>query len=448
MIKRFASLMAVVLGFGLLTGSAASAADDPGSAPATAFLNPGSLDADAELAFPEILGHEDVDLYREIFDVQVAGDWKTADTLIARLRDRVLMGHVMAQRYLHPTKYRSKYKELKAWMAKYADHPDARQLYKLALRRKPKNWRAPKPLAHTLEAHEDAARASGRRIPFEPGHRWLLSLPLCHVGGLAILFRALVSGAAIALPASETTLDDALARLAPTHVSLVATQLRRLLEVPAAPRALAACETVLIGGGPVGAHLVARARAEGISLRQTYGCTELGSQICTSTPEDADTCGRPLDGYAVKVDDTGQIWARGPGLAAGRIDEDRLVSLTDADGWYATGDLGALDDDGRLQVTGRVDNLFISGGENIQPEEVERLLAEAGVDVVVVDVPDDAYGARPVAFSAAAVDVVEAAANAHLPGFMRPIAVYPLPTQTGLKVSRAILRQEARRRRR
>lgn len=165
MIKRFASLMAVVLGFGLLTGSAASAADDPGSAPATAFLNPGSLDADAELAFPEILGHEDVDLYREIFDVQVAGDWKTADTLIARLRDRVLMGHVMAQRYLHPTKYRSKYKELKAWMAKYADHPDARQLYKLALRRKPKNWRAPKPPARVSAQAGVAEASTGIRVP-------------------------------------------------------------------------------------------------------------------------------------------------------------------------------------------------------------------------------------------------------------------------------------------
>ena len=140
-------LLAAVLGFGLLYGPAAGAADDPVSAPDQALLNPGSLDADAELAFPEILGHEDVDLYREIFDVQATGGWKTADRLIARLRDRMLMGHVLAQRYLHPTKYRSQYKELKAWMAKFADHPDATRLYKLALRRKPRNWRAPKPPA-------------------------------------------------------------------------------------------------------------------------------------------------------------------------------------------------------------------------------------------------------------------------------------------------------------
>ena len=165
--------MAAVLGFGLLYGPVAGAADDPVSAPATALvnpglnpgLNPGSLGADAELAFPEILGHEDVDLYRDIFDVQGSGDWKTADTLIARLRDRLLMGHVMAQRYLHPTKYRSKYKELKAWMAKYADHPDARQLYKLALRRKPKNWRAPKPPARVSAQGAVAEADTGIRVP-------------------------------------------------------------------------------------------------------------------------------------------------------------------------------------------------------------------------------------------------------------------------------------------
>ncbi len=154
-------LVAVVLGFGLLAGPAFAA--DPVSAPDSALLNPGSLDA--ELAFPEILGHQDVDLYRDIFDIQAAGDWKTADTLIARLRDRVLMGHVMAQRFLHPTKYRSKYKELKAWMATYADHPDAARLYKLALRRKPGNWRAPKPPARVSAQGAAAEAATGIRVP-------------------------------------------------------------------------------------------------------------------------------------------------------------------------------------------------------------------------------------------------------------------------------------------
>ena len=98
--------------------------------------------ADPELPTP--LGDTDIKRYQQIFDVQERGDWKTADRLVKQLADPLLLGHVLAQRYLHPNRYRSKYKELKDWMASYADHPDAQRLYKLALRRKPANWRAPK----------------------------------------------------------------------------------------------------------------------------------------------------------------------------------------------------------------------------------------------------------------------------------------------------------------
>ncbi len=107
--------------------------------PVKSYANDGST-----VIVPEPLGADDIDRYQHIFDLQEDGHWKKADKLIKQLSDPILMGHVLAQRYLHPTKYRSKYKELKAWMAKYADHPDARRLYKLALRRKPPNWRAPK----------------------------------------------------------------------------------------------------------------------------------------------------------------------------------------------------------------------------------------------------------------------------------------------------------------
>jgi soluble lytic murein transglycosylase len=93
---------------------------------------------------PQPLSPSDAVLYRKIFDIQVSGDWRKADKLIKQLEDKALMGHVMAQRFLHPTKYRSKYKELKAWMQDYADHPDAGRLYKLALKRRPANWRHPK----------------------------------------------------------------------------------------------------------------------------------------------------------------------------------------------------------------------------------------------------------------------------------------------------------------
>ena len=92
---------------------------------------------------PTVLSASDTNLYRKIFAVQKNGDWRKADKLIKKLEDRLLMGHVMAQRFLHPTKYRSKYKELKTWLGEYNDHHYAPQLYKLALRRRPANWKYP-----------------------------------------------------------------------------------------------------------------------------------------------------------------------------------------------------------------------------------------------------------------------------------------------------------------
>ena len=97
-----------------------------------------------ELEFPQVLNSRDERLYIRIFDLQGIGDWKKADGLISKVEDQTLIGHVLAQRYLHPTKYRSRYKELKDWMSKFADHPDARRIYKLARMRQPKNFRAPK----------------------------------------------------------------------------------------------------------------------------------------------------------------------------------------------------------------------------------------------------------------------------------------------------------------
>ncbi|MDH5188564.1 MAG: lytic transglycosylase domain-containing protein, partial [Rhodospirillaceae bacterium] len=94
---------------------------------------------------PTVLGADDVQRYGKIFQLQEKGDWAQADKIIKTIDDKLLMGHVLAQRYLHPTKYRSKYKELKEWMDEYADHHYAPQIYKLALRRRPANWKKPKP---------------------------------------------------------------------------------------------------------------------------------------------------------------------------------------------------------------------------------------------------------------------------------------------------------------
>ncbi|NQW02206.1 MAG: lytic transglycosylase domain-containing protein [Rhodospirillales bacterium] len=117
-----------------------------------------------EVEFPQILSATDVETYRRIFEIQKTGKWPQADRLIKQLENKVLLGHVLAQRYLHPTKYRSKYKELKDWMELYADHPDAKRLYRLALRRKPENWKAPRPPIR-VSGSAVAAKSTVLRIP-------------------------------------------------------------------------------------------------------------------------------------------------------------------------------------------------------------------------------------------------------------------------------------------
>ena len=115
---------------------------------------PTGLPASSALAaaLPRTLGGGDERLYREIFALQEGGNWTAANERIARLEDRVLMGHVLYQRYMHPTAYRSKYKELKAWMADYADHPDARRVYRLAMKRRPSGAAKPRrPVSVTVK---------------------------------------------------------------------------------------------------------------------------------------------------------------------------------------------------------------------------------------------------------------------------------------------------------
>lgn len=115
---------------------------------------------------PQVLSEQDAELYARIFEVQNGGDWKTADKLIAKLDDKLLMGHVLYQRYMHPNKYRSRYAELKDWMAEYGDHPGAERVYKLALARRPAKHRNPTaPTAGERAAYvpEGGLAVSGRK---------------------------------------------------------------------------------------------------------------------------------------------------------------------------------------------------------------------------------------------------------------------------------------------
>ncbi len=289
---------------------------------------------------------------------------------------------------------------------------------------------APKQVVATLRQHLESARASQANLPLRPGDRWLLSLPLYHVGGVAIVARTVLAGAAVVR--SDLPPDGALRRV--THLSVVPTQLRRLLSTAEGRAAARRLSAILLGGARPPPALVARARGLGLPIHATYGCTEAGSQISTTphdaTQEDLSTAGWPLEHVEVRVADDDRLWVRGTSVIGDS-------SLGGEGGWLRTGDAGRFDDDGRLVVLGRADEVIISGGENIHPAEIERaLLAAPGVrDARVVGVPDDDYGERPVAFVLGDPDPValHATLDARLPRFKHPVLTLPWPEVTGLK---------------
>jgi O-succinylbenzoic acid--CoA ligase len=313
----------------------------------------------------------------------------------------------------------------------------------------------PKGTLHTFGNHYFSARGSNANIALEPQDRWLHSLPLYHVGGLSILFRCLLAGASVALPEPAAPLGEAIARSRATHVSLVSTQLLRLLrEEGFDPSGLKA---ILLGGGPTPGYLLEEALARKPPIHTSYGLTEMASQVTATPPaasrETLRTSGRPLPHRELSISDDGEILVRGETLFAGYVEGEAIELPIDADGWFHTKDLGELDAGGYLRVRGRKDNLFISGGENVQPEEIEEALCflEGVEEAVVVPIPDPEFGFRPAAFVRTTGGVVESrdlarALEPVLARFKIPVAFYGWPEGIeGMKVDRAALTECARR---
>ncbi|MFN3596050.1 MAG: AMP-binding protein [Rubricoccaceae bacterium] len=318
----------------------------------------------------------------------------------------------------------------------------------------------PKAAVHTLGNHVASAHGWITRLGLGPaglgpGVRWLLDLPLFHVGGLAVAVRALLSGAAVVLPERGMPPSEAARALGATHASLVAAQLRRALDD--ADDALGRMRLLLLGASAIPPEALHAARARGWPVVPSYGLTEMSSTVTAvplgAPPEALETAGTPLPGRTLRLAPDGEVLVGGPARFAGYWTPAGLETPFDAEGLFATGDLGAWTDVAgtpMLRLIGRKDNLFISGGENVQPEAVEAALrALPGVrEAVVVPVPDPAFGQRPVAFVDAAPFAPAAwreALAGRLARFQIPDAFHPWPLEAaeGLKPGRAALRARA-----
>ncbi len=352
---------------------------------------------------------------------------------------------------------------------------------------------SPKIAAHTLDNYCISASSAVDALKLAPEDRLHLSLPLYHVSGLSILFRSLVSGATIVL--SQDTLPLA------THYSLVPTQLFRILQDPLKLEHYKKARCILVGGGPMTLALYAEAKASGLPLYTTWGMTETTAMATLGLPspdlyqnylknrdfdkealhnfdpEEATIAerqgasedrnyevkptqpktdssssfgihaGRPLSHIEIALSDEGEIKVRGPSLFLGYLEDGRIKSPLDSSGWYATRDLGFIDPKGNLHIKGRKDLLFISGGENIQPEEIEKILGEIPgiLEAVVVPAENPEFGALPAAFirtthsSSFDADALCEALRPLLPSFKIPRRFFPFPPAESLKNDRSFL---------
>jgi O-succinylbenzoic acid--CoA ligase len=251
-----------------------------------------------------------------------------------------------------------------------------------------------------------AARASTANLGWRDDDRWLLCMPLAHVGGLSIVIRSLIARRTVALVTGRFD-AEAIASITVrdriTILSLVPTMLARML-APAVPDAPAPAwappphvRAIFLGGAGAPAPLLERARALALPVLTTYGLTEACSQVTTQrygTPPGLEQgAGHPVEGTSVRTVD-GEIQVFGPTLMSGYFPSGAHTSPFTGDGWLRTGDLGELDGDGRLHVLSRRLDLIVTGGENVYPVEVEQaLLAIDGVEsACVFGVPDDTWG--------------------------------------------------------
>jgi O-succinylbenzoic acid--CoA ligase len=251
----------------------------------------------------------------------------------------------------------------------------------------------PKGVELTHTGMEVMGRGYSAGLDADERDRWLTCLPLHHVASLGALARAYVTGASWV--AHERFDIDRVAR-APqeegaTIVSLVPTTLLRLLDAGAP---LHAFRRVIIGGAPLSEALRARAESTGAVIADAYGLSETWGGFALD--------GVTIAGVDSRLDpEDAEILVRGAPVMRGyRLDPEHSAEVLDADGWLHTGDIGALDADGRLRVIDRAKDLVISGGVNVSPTEVENVLATHPDvdDVCIIGVPDAEWGERVVAF--------------------------------------------------
>jgi o-succinylbenzoate---CoA ligase len=311
-----------------------------------------------------------------------------------------------------------------------------------------------------------AAIASALHLGHHSKDVWLAAMPLFHVGGLAILFRCVIGGVPIILH-ERFQPENALAAIdeGATLLSLVPAMLQRMFDAQGGGSWPPGLRCVLLGGSAAPPRLIEETVRRGIPIAPTYGLTEATSQVTTMLPDQTShkptSSGVPLPLTEVRIvveagvappGEVGEIEIRGPTVIASYIGDHSPEPSDLNNGWFRTGDLGYLDGDGYLYVVDRRDDLIVSGGENVYPAEIERVLRQhrSVLDAGVIGVPDESWGSRPVAavvwqgdVDRARVDLLDHCRQ-HLTGYKIPdrfLFMTELPRSASGKLLRRALRE-------
>jgi o-succinylbenzoate---CoA ligase len=309
------------------------------------------------------------------------------------------------------------------------------------------------------------AVATKLRLGVSGDDSWLLSLPLYHIGGISIVLRSVLYGIPVIVPSNPDTdsIIEAIYAHTPSMMSFVPTMMYRIVERGVNP--IPSHRSVLLGGGPVSKDLFNRFTGDGWKIAMTYGATEASSQITTKHPLDEKnpgSAGMPLPGTNVRIiqeDETevppgteGEITVRSPSLMRGYYRRPDMTEKVIRDGWYHTGDYGYCTEDGYLYVVSRRDDLIVSGGENVNPVEVEHVLREhpSIADVCVFPYPDDEWGeivACAIVIRGGDINLenIKRFVTGKIPSFMIPKRIFiveRLPYNEYGKVNRRLLHEQ------
>jgi len=272
--------------------------------------------------------------------------------------------------------------------------------------------KSPKGVVHSLNHHIKSANKSNANLFLNNKHRWLMTLPIHHISGIAILMRAKQVNATVVFQDMNLTIIENIKKYNVTHISLVASQLTDLLNNVKNIETLQKLDAVLIGGSAIPNSLIELAFNNNIKIYTSYGSTEFASQIATSSPnatlDQLKKSGKLLPNNKIKLNENKEILVKSDtqfyGYYNQSFDEDieNIIRIHNKDNqqYFHTNDIGQIDKNGYIDIIGRLDNMFITGGENIQPEEVEKQILKFDfiTNCIVSPILDDKWGQRPVAF--------------------------------------------------